>query len=106
MRLLIVLSTFAIAYTYAFANSIPLKCWIVNDDSGTGHWSSEAVFDIINKVNSIYTQVCMSFSITSVSNTNSTFLSAIYYENHIQWTRLCDIERNTGGLELYFVEEI
>lgn len=54
-------------------------------------------------MNEIYAQVCMRFAIESILKINSTYLANVHLTNTVQWTELCSIGQDTGGLELYFV---
>ena len=88
------------------AEEVKLKCWIVSDDSNENKWTAGSVSNHIDDVNQIYSQVCMKFTIHSISSTNDAYLANVNLTNSVQWITLTSIEQNTGMLELYFVAEL
>ncbi len=90
----------------SWSNSVNLKCWIVTDGINTGGHTQETVSNMVNGVNDIYSQVCLTFEIESISITNDSYLANVQLTNSTQWVALTSIERNTGMLELYFVPSL
>ena len=91
--------------------SVKLTVWIVGNDLGT-YYASDAttVSNMVSGVNKIYEQIGVSF-----------YIDSICYTNREEWLRLCDMKgnylrqrrfdlanvaKNTGGVELYFVDYI
>ncbi len=89
-----------------FASPTKLYCWIVCDDEGRSPHSEVSLSNQVASLNRIYSQVAMSFSIESISYTNSTRLSFVDYTNDVQNAELCNLTNGTDGLELYFVKSI
>lgn len=102
MRRIILLSVLLAAEVVHPAD-VKLTCWIVGEDGGKTIRTEESISNLVEEVNEIYAQVCMRFAIESIFKTNSTYLANVHLTNFVQWTELCSIGRNTGGLELYFV---
>lgn len=95
-----------IALTAVGSAPIDLYCWIVADDRGSTQHSVTSVSNDVDELNKIFTQVGMSFTVLSISFTNSTHLTNIVLTNEQQIAELCSITNATGGLELYFVKTI
>ena len=88
------------------AETIGLHCWIVANNEGVSSHSYSSVTNDVIELNKIFAQVAMSFSIQSVTYTNSTHLTNIVFTNDQHIAELCSITNGTGGLEVYFVETI
>ena len=86
-----------------YPEDIKLKCWIVSGNRDEDDCTAESVSNHIDGVNQIYSQVCMKFTIHSISSTNDAYLANVNLTNTVQWMTLTSIEQNTGMLELYFV---
>ena len=97
---------FGIASACNTAKSADLYCWIVADDDGATSHSCSTITNNVAELNKIFTQVAMSFSVQSVTYTNSTYLTNIVFTNKQQIAELCSITNGTSGLEVYFVESI
>ncbi len=89
-----------------WSEPIKLHCWIVANDRGDTPHSAESICRQVEMANRIYTQVAMSFTIESISYTNSTRLTDVVYTNSTQIAELCGLTNGTGGLEVYFVNSI
>jgi hypothetical protein len=89
-----------------YPEDIKLKCWIVSGNRDDADWTAQSVSNHIDGVNQIYSQVCMKFTIYSISSTNDAYLANVNLTNSVQWRTLTSIEQNTGMLELYFVSEL
>ncbi len=89
-----------------YPEDIKLKCWIVSGNRDDADWTAQSVSNHIDGVNQIYSQVCMKFTIHSISSTNDAYLANVNLTNTVQWMTLTSIEQNTGMLELYFVSEL
>ena len=98
-------AAFALIVGVCLAGPIKLTCWIVEGDQGTA-FSTTQVSNLVSDVNTIFKQVVLSFEIESLQITNCNALSTIDRANITQITNLCNISRNTRGLELYFVNKI
>jgi len=83
-----------------------LYCWIVGDASGNCHFTPSSVSNFVSEVNDLYRQVAMSFDIKDLVCTNDAALTSVDLNNERQKARLCAIGSGTGGLELYFVNEL
>lgn len=88
------------------AEPIGLHCWIVANNEGVTTHSCATVTNNVVELNKIFTQVAMSFSIQSITYTNSTYLANVVFTNNQHIAELCSITNGTGGLEVYFVETI
>ena len=88
------------------ASPIKLYCWIIGTNRGDSIHSEETISNQVVSVNRIYSQVAMSFTIESISHTNSTRLTNVVYTNDTQIAELCSLTNHTDGLEVYFVESI
>ena len=88
------------------ASPVKLYCWIVADDTGESHHSPESITNQVVSLNRIYSQVAMSFTIESISQTNCTRLANVVYSNATQKAELCALASQADGLEVYFVESI
>lgn len=86
-----------------YPEDIKLKCWIVSGNRDEADCTAQSVSNHIDGVNQIYSQVCMKFTIHSISSTNDAYLANVNLTNTVQWMTLTSIEQNTGMLELYFV---
>lgn len=86
--------------------SIKLHCWIVADDDGSTPHSPTTISNNVDELNMIFSQVGMSFSIESISYTNSTHLTRIVFTNNLHIAELCSLTNGTSGLEVYFIESI
>ena len=62
---------------FTVASQVKLHCWIVADDMGDSPHSYETISNQVVSVNRIYSQVAMSFTIESISHTNSTRLTNV-----------------------------
>ena len=92
--------------------AVKLTVWIVGDDYGT-YYASDAstVSNLVSTANKIYEQVGVSFYVDSISFTNRTDWLDISGKGNFGSDRalrrtLVNIEKNTGGLELYFVDQV
>lgn len=88
------------------ASHSKLHCWLVADDFGDSPHTMLSVSNRVDKLNKVFSQVAMDFSIASFSWTNNTYLTDIVYTNASQIAELCSITNGTDGLELYFVRSI
>ena len=91
---------------FTVASQVKLHCWIVADDMGDSPHSYETISNQVVSVNRIYSQVAMSFTIESISHTNSTRLTNVDYSNAAQKAELYSLSNHTEGLDVYFVESI
>ena len=89
-----------------FSSPIKLCCWIVAEDDGRTFHSPGLISNQVESVNRIYSQVAMSFSVESITFTNSTRLTNVVYTNSTQIAELCGLTNGTEGLEVYFVNSI
>src|SRR5574344_493780 len=83
-----------------------LYCWIVGDANGNCHFTPSSVSNLVGEVNDLYRQVAMSFDIKDLVCTNDASLTSVDLNNESQKAGLCAIGSGTGGLELYFVNEL
>lgn len=83
-----------------------LYCWIIGDANGNSYFTPGSVSNLVSEVNDLYRQVAMSFEIKEVVRTNDVALTAVDLNNESQKSRVCAIGSGTGGLELYFVNEL
>lgn len=91
------------------AYAIPLQCYIVGASVGqTSAYSRSAdeVTNIVNEVNAILSQAAVQISLTSVVYTNCDELSTVDIDEIEAVKRLCSLNGNTGGLEVYFVSQL
>ena len=98
--------------------SVKLTVWIVGDCEGTYFArGADEVTNMVSEVNRIYEQIGVSFYIDSISYTNSEDWLDIEDEeydslrrrkkiNRIKMNQLTNLSRNTGGIELYFINKI
>ena len=88
--------------------------WIVQNESGDAARLVSDIPKMLREVNDIYAQVGMSFYLDSVTVTNIPDAYDLHYYScatnngvvtNYEWhvDRLVDVARNTGGLEVYFV---
>lgn len=103
MRILIFLIPILLMSGVSLATPVELHCWIVGNDNGSGCRNMESVTNLVNGVNQVYAQVAMTFTISSVSYTNSTHLANMDADDDSLCSELCGLSSNTGRLELYFV---
>lgn len=89
-----------------YPEDIKLKCWILSGNRDEAACTAQSVSNHIDGVNQIYSQICMKFTIHSISSTNDAYLANVNLTNTVQWMTLTSIEQNTGMLELYFVSEL
>ena len=106
MRKYFLFATFVLLSIYGLASPIKLYCWIVKNDRGESPHSEVSISNQVESVNRIYSQVGMTFSIETISCTNSTRLTHVDYSNAAQKAELCSLTNLTDGLEIYFVETI
>lgn len=86
---------------------VPVCAYIVCNDDGTQMAAQpDAPAEMVSKLNLAFSQVVIDFSLTHVGViTNSSWMS-ICGTNEAQYAALCATTNGTGGIELYFVEEI
>ena len=60
-----------------FSSTIKLYCWVVGEDDGRTFHTISSISNQVESVNRIYSQVAMSFTIESISYTNSTRLTNV-----------------------------
>ena len=106
MRILVAAFSLFLTVMSADSSSIGLHCWIVADDGGSTPHSLTTISNNVAELNKIYSQVGMSFSVESISYTNSTHLTRIVYTNNLHIAELCSLTNGTSGLEVYFIESI
>ena len=106
MKILVTLYCLLFMVSLARSSSIGLHCWIVADDEGSTSHSPTTVSNNVVELNKIYSQVGMSFSVESISYTNSTHLTNIVFTNDLHIAELCSLTNGTAGLEVYFIESI
>ena len=86
--------------------SIPIHAFIVCDADGSPAVATETVRDHISNLNLVFSQVVMDFELVRLAMiTNENWLS-ISSSNPAQHQALCATAHGTGGIELYYVEEI
>lgn len=86
--------------------SIPIHAFIVCDADGSPAVATETVRDHISNLNLVFSQVVMDFELVRLAMiTNENWLS-ISSSNSAQHQALCATAHGTGGIELYYVEEI
>lgn len=85
---------------------IPLHCWVVRFEDESSNWTTDQISNQVNRANALFSQVAMSFELASINFTNDTSLVSISYTNTAQQVAVCGIANGTGGLEVYFVEEV
>lgn len=86
--------------------SIPIHAFIVCDADGSPAVATETVRDHISNLNHVFSQVVMDFELVRlamITNENWLFISS---SNSAQHQALCATAHGTGGIELYYVEEI
>ncbi len=92
--------------------SVKLTVWIVGNDLGTYYASDAAtVSNLVAGVNKLYGQIGVVFYIDTISFTNRKDLLDISDKRNrgsdrILRRALVDIEKNTHGLEVYFVNKV
>lgn len=94
--------------------SVKTTVWIVQDDRGNNaSRSADQVRAMMTEVNKIYEQIGVSFYIDSISYTNkedwldiSKPMNNISVSDLVKRRQLVNLSKNTGGLELYFVDKI
>ena len=93
--------------------SVKLTVWIVGDCEGTYFArGADEVTNMVSEVNRIYEQIGVSFYIDSISYTNRGDWLDLRNDDeneHCDLNRrkeLIDIEKDTNGLELYFVNRV
>lgn len=98
-----------VAFSLALCSraDVPVYAYVVCNDDGTQIAASEnAPAEIVSKLNLVFSQVCIDFTLVHVGViTNGDWMS-ICGTNVAQYTSLCATTNSTGGIELYFVEEI
>lgn len=86
--------------------SIPIHAFIVCDADGSPAVATETVRDHISNLNLVFSQVVMDFELVRLAMiTNESWLS-VSSSNPAQHQALCATAQGTGGIELYYVEEI
>ena len=86
--------------------SIPIHAFIVCDADGSPAVATETVRDHISNLNLVFSQVVMDFELVRLAMiTNESWLS-VSSSNSAQHQALCATAHGTGGIELYYVEEI
>ena len=106
MKILVTLYCLLFMVSLACSSSIGLHCWIVADDEGSTSHSPTTVSNNVVELNKIYSHVGISFSVESISYTNSTHLTNIVFTNDLHIAELCSLTNGTAGLEVYFIESI
>ena len=101
INVLVLLITF-----HVFPSPIKLHCWIVAEDDGRTFHTLNSISNQVGSVNRLYSQVAMSFTIESISHTNSTRLTNVDYSNAAQKAEIYSLSNHTEGLDVYFVESI
>lgn len=86
--------------------SIPIHAFIVCDADGSPAVATETVRDHISNLNLVFSQVVMDSELVRLAMiTNESWLS-VSSSNSAQHQALCATAHGTGGIELYYVEEI
>lgn len=86
--------------------AVDLYCWIVADDNGASPFTEESIGGLIDEVNRLYRQVALTYRIRSLSQTNDSTLAIVRQNDTRQRKLIRAIGRGTGGLELYFVNDL
>ena len=92
--------------------SVRTTVWIVRDDfGGNAARSASDVTNIIAEVNKVYAQIGVSFYIDTISYVNDRKLLSLTQtssdaRDRTKLARLVNLSQNTGGVELYFVNDV
>ena len=91
---------------------VKLTVWIVGDDDGMHYAAGQGrVHEMVEYANHIFRQAAVSFYVDAISYTNNNlwldlFDSETQKCDPVRRRELENLSRNTGGLELYFIENI
>jgi len=88
------------------AQPVSLHCWIVQRDDGVQRISLESISNQVTSANKIFSQVAMSFEISSINYTNDSRYVSVSFTNDVLQTEICNITNATNGVEIYFVESV